>query len=134
VFLLRRVYIYFHCVQAIDIYFLVAVFCGTPPTILNADVIGLATNNVYAYDSLIIYVCINGRKFDDGKTVEQINCVGTGYWTELTYTCQCKNTNYTLCDISDMINYRVTYNGFGIELNLKDQLDRRSFNQSYIYY
>ena len=47
----------------------------------------LDSNVLFAYGSIVSYICLSNQRFEDGRTTKYIQCGGVGQWNETSFTC-----------------------------------------------
>jgi len=80
-------------------YFFVDVYCEDPPSLTSGFTSGLearTSNGTFPYNTIILYSCSVGEKFEDGFNLKAISCIGQGEWNETEFTCA-RNTLNHLC-------------------------------------
>jgi hypothetical protein len=100
---------------------LLAVFCVDPPTVSGGEQYRVApsrdlSTGRFVYGTVASYRCLDGRRFEDGRTEKSISCVDNGRWNETQFTCdynRCESVpviihahaNTTSCLKGTQVNY-----------------------------
>ena len=65
-----------------------AIDCDSPPSPVNGTQFPV-TNTSQPYGAIVSYQCLDGRRFEDGRTFKNILCTGGGQWNDTWLTCDC---------------------------------------------
>ncbi len=74
-------------------------------------VIGMSPGMLLTYGIVLPYLCVDGKRFEDGTNSTTVTCVGSGTWFKKgkTFSCQSKPTNVEIVVLSVMRIFHVQF-------------------------